>query len=105
MIAKNGFWEGALSGVLVGVIAFTVVVSIFGLRDTVEVAEWSEVSVPHQSEPLRVPARVTYSGVEYDCVLVGDAPTVVGHNHEWSRTLDGDPVSGAECVSCGEVNP
>ena len=31
------------------------------------------------------------------------ATPVVGHDHSWSCTLDGRPVSGAECVSCGEV--
>jgi len=63
---------------------------------------------------------------ECECVPVGSAPEAVlfgegagrslkwggewwvpdrgcDHAHDWSRTLNGSPVPGAECLDCGKV--
>jgi len=121
-------------GILIGAVAATLISMVITkgvLSQRVYVTEWSDVSVPYQSETLRVPSRVEHAGVEYECTLVGSAPETVlfgegacrslkwggewwvpgspipdrghDHTHDWSRTLNGVPVSGAECLDCGEV--
>jgi hypothetical protein len=103
MRERDMLWPGF---VISAVLMTTFILGVMMLSNRVLVTEWRDVSVPHQSETLRVPSRVEHAGVEYDCTLVGSrrsVPVASDHVHDWSRTLDGIPVSGADCLDCGEV--
>jgi len=55
-------------------IVFAVAAFIFVFLATreerVKVTSWKTVHAPHQSAPVKIPARITWMGVEYECVLV-----------------------------------
>jgi len=111
MRERDMLWSGFVVGLALTAILIVIVgIGAIILSNRVLVTEWRDVSVPHQSATFSVPRRVMHLGVEYDCTLLdslGDVPIDKDHAHvhvhDWSKTLNASPVSGAECLDCGEV--
>jgi len=86
-------WFGGRSAITIGRV----------LDNAVQVTEWRDAPASHGVDAACVPSRVVHLGIEYECVSVDSRIGVLDHVHDWSRTLNGVPVSGAECLGCREV--